>query len=201
MHTISSFTRPIAIHISRIGAIAGALMVLLGATVFSAPHPAGSLKLASKTLRAGDSLALGGAKFATNDEVTIVLVGVAGRIELGAVPTDSTGAFQHSFFVPSSAKEGQYQLVAEAIDGDPVASVDVVVRGADMNAAMGAMPAGAMPEGMPMDAHPTGAPLQLVRAASPIVAWSARLFVIACALAGAALLRRGSPASLTEEHK
>ena len=201
MHTISSFKRALAKRIGSIAAVGAASVVLLGATVVPAPHPAGSLKLASKTLRAGDSLALGGAKFATSDAVTIVLIGVTGRIELGEVPTDTAGAFQHTFFVPASTKEGQYRLVAEAIDGDPVAAVDVVVRPFDMNASMGAMPAGAIPEGMPMDAHPTGAPLQLIRAASPVVVWSARLFVIACALAGAVLLRRRPHASPTEEHQ
>ena len=200
MRTISSFTLAFVRRVALSAAVASALLLTLGAAPRAVAHPTGRLKLASKTLHAGDSLAIGGERFATSDEVTLVLVGVTGRVELGAVPTDTAGAFQHTFFVARSAKEGQYQLVAEAIDGDPVATVDVVVQGPSMPMSMGAMPSGSMPEGMAMDARPSGEPLQLVRATSAAVRWSARLFVLACALAGALLLRRDPHTNPKETH-
>lgn len=201
MLTMKSLNRAFAKRVGRSCALACALTILLGAALGSSRHPLGTLKLLSKTFRAGDSLAVGGAKFSTNDEVTIALVGVAGRIELGAVPTDTAGAFQHSFLVPASVKGGQYRLVAEAIDGDAVASLDVAVQPASAAAPMVMMPGETMPAGMSMESHPTGEPLQLTRASNPAVTWSARLFVLACALAGAALLRRDSNSILTENQK
>jgi hypothetical protein len=158
----------------------GIVLALLGA---AASHPSGVLKISSKLLKAGDSLAVAGERFAPNDGVTIALVGVVGRVELGTVPTDSAGNFRRNFFVPASAKAGQYRLVAEAIDGDEVASVEVVV-----GAATDTM--GPMPEGMSMESRPTGEPLQLTRARNRAVIWTASLFIIACAAAGAVLLRR-----------
>jgi hypothetical protein len=214
MQTVSRFSRPLARRVGLLGVIAGLLALVVGAAPRIGTHPTGTLTLASRNLRAGDSVAIAGNRFAPNDEVTIVLVGVAGRLELGAVPTDSAGAFQRIFVVPASASEGQYRLVAEAIDGDPVASVDVVIQRAAAASPMGTMQGGAAqgvatqggatqgaapPEGMPMAAHPSGEALPLVHAASLAVTWFARLFVVACVLAGAVLLWPGSRSRIAED--
>jgi hypothetical protein len=164
-----------------------AVALVLAVAARGSAHEHGVLRLVSKTFRAGDSLTIDGAKFTRNDEVTLVLVGVAGRVPLGAAPTDSAGKFSRKFLVPASMREGQYRLVAEAIDGDEVASVQVVVQAASAAAPMKAMPTGAGHEGMEME--PTGEPLTLTRATSSAVRGMAILLIIACVAAGAILLR------------
>jgi hypothetical protein len=178
--------------------IRGTWVIILAVVAATAAlHPSGVLKIPSKVLKAGDSLAVAGERFAHNDGVTIALIGVAGRVELGSAATDSVGGFRRTFLVPASAKAGQYRLVAEAIDGDEVASVEVVVQAGTES--MGPMPAGSMPAGMSMESRPTGEPLQLIRARNRAVMWTATLIIIACAVAGAVLLRRPRAHSVEEQ--
>ena len=170
-------------------AVGTAVGLILALGTPAAAHDKGVLKLASKVLTAGDSLPVLGAKFSRNDELTIVLIGVAGRRELGTTPTDSAGKFIRKFLVPTNTKPGQYRLVAEAIDGDKVATIDVVVQAHEPAAPTGAMPAGAVHEGMSMEAHPSGATLQLTRARNSVEMWIVGLLIIACIATGAILLR------------
>ena len=156
----------------------------------AAPHEKGTLKLTSKSFRAGDSLAIAGAKFSKKDELTLALVGVNGRVALGDVSTDTAGAFRRVMLVPASLAAGEYRLVAEAIDGDEVATLDVVVLAVSAMAGMPDMPGMKHPaehEGAEM---PTGAPLELVRPRSAVVTTTAIAVIIACALGGGLLLRR-----------
>lgn len=168
------------------------VLLALGVGVVSygnaAAHDQGILKLVSKTFRAGDSVAITGAKFTKKDEVTLVLIGLAGRTTLAEVPTDSAGAFKRMVLIPASAPAGQYRLVAEAIDGDEVSALEVMVHAA--TSAMGAMPGMegmAGHEGMSVD--PTGDALTIVRARGTAVTTTAMLLIIACVAAGAMLLR------------
>jgi len=164
------------------------LIVLLGA---AAPHEKGTLKLASKSFRAGDSLAITGAKFSKKDELTLALVGVSGRIALGDVPTDTAGAFRSVLLVPASVAAGQYRLAAEAIDGDEVATLDVVVLAASTMPGMPDMPGMQHSAGHAgTDAEPTGAPLVLARQRNVVVTTTTIAVIIACALGGGLLLRR-----------
>ena len=166
-----------------------ALGVMLATAARPAAHDHGVLRLVSKTFKIGDSLVVRGAKFTKNDEVTLALVGLAGRVALADAPTDSAGAFTRAILVPLSLKAGQYRLVAEAIDGDEVASLDVVVQPAGVPAPMeGMVHGGAEHEAMQMG--PTGEPLQLDRARNGFVTATAVLLIVVSALAGAALLRR-----------
>ena len=182
-----------------------ALIALVAAPYGTAfAHDQGVLKLVSKRFRAGDSLAVTGAKFTPKDEVTLVLIGVTGRVALGDIPTDTSGAFRRVVLVPASIAAGQYRLVAEAIDGDQVASLEVMVEPASATAS-GPAPMAAMPgmEGMPghdgMTKDPTGEPLELTRSRSTAVTGTAIVLIIAC-VAGGALLLRGPRANPTEEH-
>ena len=177
----------------------GVLAIAFVSTIAARPavHDHGVLKLVSKTFRIGDSLVVRGAKFTKNDEVTLALVGLAGRVALADTPTDSAGAFSRAILVPLSLKAGQYRLVAEAIDGDEVATLDVVVQPAGVPAPMaGMVHGGAEHDAMTMG--PTGEPLVLARKRSTPVTVTAVLFIIACALAGATLLR-GRHANPMEE--
>lgn len=176
--------------ISGVGRLAAigflSLAMVFGVVVRAAAHDHGVLKLVSKTFRAGDSLAIVGTKFTRSDEVTLVLIGVESRVSLGDIPTDSAGGFRRTVLVPASARAGQYRLVAEAIDGDEVASLQVVVQAASAPAPMEGMRGGAGHEGMQMD--PTGAPLPLARTRNTAVTATAILLIIACGAGGATLL-------------
>jgi hypothetical protein len=152
------------------------------ATVF---HPRGTLRVASRSPRAGDSLAVSGLHFAARDAVTIVLVGVAGRVGLGAAATDSAGAFKRSFLIPVSTKPGAWRLVAEANDGDEVASLDLTLQAASVAAPEDHSTHTAAGGG----SEPTGEPLALARARSAAVSGSIWMLVLTCLVAGAALLR------------
>lgn len=155
-------------------------------------HDKGTLKLASRTFAAGDSLSVVGVKFSPSDEVTLVLIGASGRHALADVPTDSAGGFKRAVLVPGTLTAGRYRLIAEALDGDEVASLDVVVTPpmvsvgatAVMNHPMAGMDHGTMDMAMP-----TAAPVVLARARSPWVTGAAIILVLFCFAAGAALLR------------
>lgn len=186
-----------AVSVPLRAAVVATLAVVL--TVASAEaHEKGVLKLASKTFRAGDSLAVSGEKFSAKDELTIVLIGANGRVALGDVPTDSAGKFRQTWLVPATIAAGQYRLVAEAIDGDEVASLDVAVSAPGAMAEMPGMEHASGHEGMQMD--PTGAPLALDRARSSAVTGTAIAFIVVCAFAGVWLLRlpRPNPAEDTQ---
>ncbi|MDA1080747.1 MAG: hypothetical protein O2973_03565 [Gemmatimonadetes bacterium] len=185
----------------RIGAIALIALVLSVAVYGNAEaHDQGTLKLVSKTFRAGDSLVVLGTKFTPDDEVTLLLLGVSGRITLAKVPTDTAGGFRRVLLVPASVAPGQYRLLAEAIDGDVVAGLDVMVTAAA--APMAPMAGVANMEGMPghegMATDPTGEALSIDRERSTAVTATAILLIIACAAAGAMFLR-GSHANPLEE--
>ena len=169
----------------------GALALGLTCTIaaHAAVHDHGVLKLVSKTFKVGDSLVVRGSKFTKNDAVTLALIGLAGRVRLAETPTDSAGAFSRAVLVPLSLKAGQYRLVAEAIDGDEVATLDVVVQPAFSQASMEGMVHGGADHAA-MQMGPTGEPLELDRARSVFVTVTAVLLIIASATAGAAMLRR-----------
>ena len=166
--------------------VAAALgLALVVATSLAAVHEEGVLKLASRALVAGDSLPLKGEKFTRSSPLTLALVGMAGRVSLGTVRSDSVGAFTASVLVPRDASAGSYRLVAIAEDGDEVASLDVTVSAAAA-ADLAAMPGH---ERMEME-EPTGEPLVLDRARSPLVTWSVVTGIGLALIGGVVLLRR-----------
>lgn len=184
--------------------VAIALALVISAVAPAEAHDHGVLKLASRTIRAGDSLTVSGAKFTANNQVTLVLVGVGGRLALGDIPTDAAGAFRRTLLVPAAARVGQNRLVAEAIDGDEVAALDVLILPASTAASAATTSMSDMPGRAGMAGHegvqmaPTGAPLPLVRARTPAVTTAAVVLIIVCAAAGALLLRRARANPLEE---
>ena len=168
-------------------------LALAVATSLAAVHEEGVLKLASRALVAGDSLPVKGEKFTKRSPLTLALAGMAGRLSLGTLQTDSTGALTAIVLVPRDAAAGSYRLVAIAEDGDEVASLDVTVSAA------AATDHAAMPshEGMEMD-EPSSEPLALDRARSPLVTWSVVTGIGLAVVGGVVLLRRpGSGGPLT----
>ncbi len=97
-------------------------------------HEKGVLKLATRRLAPGDSVATTGEHFSRRANLNIELVGIAGRTRLADVRTDSLGAFAASLVVPANLPVGSYRVVAVAADGDEVASVgvNVVARAATL---------------------------------------------------------------------
>ncbi len=166
------------------------------AAVPASAHEKGTLKVASRTFAAGDSLPVTGVKFSPRDEVTLVLIGASGRHALADVPTDSAGGFKRAVLVPATLAAGRYRLIAEALDGDEVASLDVVVTPpmvsvgatATMNHPMPGMDHSAAEMGAP-----TADPVSLTRARSAPVTIAAIILALACFAAGAALLRPVRP--------
>lgn len=175
---------------SSVALITAALIAIVA--VPASAHDKGTLKLASRTFAAGDSLPVTGAKFSPRDEVTLVLVGASGRHPLADVPTDSVGGFKRAVLVPATLAEGRYRLIAEALDGDEVASLDVVVTPPRVSVgATAAMehPMPGMDHGTMDMTMPTAAPVVLARAHSTRVTAAAIILVLVCFAAGAALLR------------
>lgn len=183
-----------------------ALAAIATAAAPRAAHEKGVLRIPSPSLLAGDSLAITGTKFSARDEVTLALVGTSGRRALADVPTDSLGAFRRTILVPADLVPGRYRLVAEAIDGDEVAALDVVVTPAASDpGAASAMPGMAHDmSGMAghdaMNAAPTATPVDLIRARSAVVTMSAAGLIILCSITGLVLLRQPHPAA-DEDHR
>jgi len=187
-------------HISMVGLLAAQTLLLAASTL---PHPQGVLELRSRTFAAGDSLLVRGRNFEQDDAITLVLVGAAGRVEIGTLPTDSAGAVKGTVLVPATVRVGPYRLVAEAVDGDEVASLDVVVSAAAVAGANTvSTPTGAHDPAahasMSMPGAPSDEPLALDRARSGAVTAAAILFIVVCLATGAVLLRRPRAHSLEE---
>ena len=144
-------------------------------------HEKGVLKLATRQLVPGDSLGITGERFGRRAALRIKLVGTSGWTRLAEVRTDSLGAFRRALVVPADLSPGSYRVVALAVDGDEVASVDVSV---------------VMRASSPMPTHghhentPTAQPLALARARSPLVTGGALALIALTFAVGAMLLRR-----------
>ena len=168
----------------RVVTIVGLLTIAV-ATAWA--HEKGILKPATRTLTAGDTLAVGGEKLPKRERITLRLVGVGGRIALDTVQADSAGAFAVRVLVPGSVPPGPYRLVAVAEDGDEVATLDVTVVAAAPAADHTAMdhadevaPAG----------EPSADPLVLDRARSAAVTWGTMAAIGLAVVLGGVLLRR-----------
>lgn len=147
-------------------------------------HGQGKLKLSSKQLTPGGTVELTGTEFAKKEAFTVMLLGAAGRTELGEVNSDSAGKFVATMTVPASVKPGSYRLVLEASDDDVVVSADVkVIAGQAVATAESA-------EHHHEDAMPSADPLELDRARSPIVTGSVVASVVLLLAVGGVLLRR-----------
>lgn len=166
----------------------------------AAAHPRGTLKIAANVLRIGDTLAVSGSGFEPNDAVTLVLIGVRGRVALADVPTDTGGRLRQTVTIPGTSVPGQYRLVGESVDGDEVASLDVSLVASATPAGSPAMPGMSdMPghEGMHSPDTPTGADLALTSARGPLAYAIAMVVILVCLVGGIALLRTSRSAHST----
>jgi len=168
----------------RVTTILGLLAVAV-ATAWA--HEKGILKPATRTLTAGDTLALAGEKLPKLGRITVRLVGVGGRMALDTVRTDSAGAFAALVLVPAAATPGAYRLVAVADDGDEVATLDVTVVAAGPAADHARM---VHHDDTTAPEEPSAEPLMLDRARSPVVTWTAVGAIVLALVLGGMLLRR-----------
>lgn len=176
-------------HVRRLPGFAARVLLLAGVALSTIPataraHDEGTLKLVSRTLGVGDSIAVAGVKFSKRSTLKLALVGLGGRFALAEVKSDSAGAFDLGVLIPKGAAPGMYRLVAFADDGDEAASLDVVL-----------VPATAV-EGendhhldVPPSVAPTDQVLVLERATSPLVTWGAYSVIILALGVGVFLIR------------
>ncbi len=164
-----------------------ALLVLAADPLLA--HGKGRLKLGSQHLMVGGTVELTGTEFAKRETFTILLVGAAGRTELGTVKSDSAGKFVITVTVPAATAPGNYRIALEASDDDEVASADAMVMGESV--ATLDEHAGNQHAGGEMPSHE---PLQLARARSPLVTGGAVTAIIAALALGGVLLRRNGHA-------
>ncbi len=165
------------------------LFVTQASAADHATHEEGVLKVATRSLPAGDSISLAGEKFGANSQLTLLLTGMSGTIELAKVRTDSAGAFTLKFVLPADAAHGAYRLIALATDGDEVAGLDVTV------VASAASNAHDMDDMGAENGEPSDEPLVLDRARSGPVSGGAIAFVAVAVVLGVVLLRRPKAAS------
>ncbi len=155
-------------------------------------HPEGTLRLADRQLIAGSTVPIRGEMFAEHGKLELLLVGVAGRFRLGDVTADSVGDFAKSFDIPADLDVGTYRLIAIATDDDEVASLNVELLAAPVDADMGT---GHMEDDRSHDAEatedaPTDEPLILERAGSPWVRGGTVVGIIIALVGGGLLLRK-----------
>ncbi len=169
----------------RLNNIGSFIMVMLGLIMTTAAanrplHEEGTLILKSKRLELGSVVTVGGKKFEHRAQLSLVLVGAEGKMDLKKLVTDSVGGFTTEVKIPETLEPGSYRLVAYADDGDEAAGLDV-----ELTASSGTEQIEGRAE---QDAHPSAEPLTLERARSPMVTGGVWLAVILSILAGVVLL-------------
>ena len=161
-------------------------------------HPEGTLKLTERQLVAGSMIPIGGEKFAKHGKLKLLLVGVAGRFPVGDATADSVGAFSESFGIPAGIEPGAYRLIAVAVDGDEVASLNVELlaespapdEGSALSEDDTAHPDDGHHDAESAEEPPTDEPLTLDRAGSPWVRGGALVGIIIALVSGGLLLRK-----------
>lgn len=107
-----------------------ALVALALGTVAPRPalaHEEAVLEASASAVAAGGTLELTGSEFVADEEVRLRLLGALEEHELGTVTPDSAGRFRLELELPADVRQGRYQVVALASDGDEVARLDLSV--------------------------------------------------------------------------
>lgn len=160
------------------------LLIATLAVAAGLAHGQGKLKLSTKQLIPGGTVELTGSEFAKKEPFAVLLVGAAGRTEMGEVKSDSAGKFVATMTVPPAVKPGSYRLVLEASDDDEAASANVQVLAGQVVATA------ASAEHQHGDTTPSAEPMALDRARSPVVTGGVVVSILVMLVAGSLLLRR-----------
>lgn len=127
-----------------LGALAAVAATLAVAAALVAPEPLAAheeavLEASASVMAVDGTLELFGSDFTADEEFRLVLEGALESHELTAVTADSAGRFELDLELPPEVREGRYQIVAVAPDGDEVARLDlnVVAAGSGNDRATG----------------------------------------------------------------
>jgi hypothetical protein len=149
------------------------------------PHGGGVIRVASKQVAVGGTIALTGEKLEKNAELRLELRGVLDNYPAGRVRSDASGKFSASITIPPAVPIGAYTLVAIADDGDVTARTDLAVGPApDIAASKEGMPH--MATGMP-GMQATAEMMKIERTTTP-GEWAVIAALILLSLGGGAFL-------------
>jgi hypothetical protein len=165
--------------------------LLVGAPATALAHDVGVIRLGAEEAPAGSELEIRGEKLSKNTEFTVVLRGALETHTLGAVRSDSAGAFTLRVVLPADASPGAYVVRLLAPDGDESARAELKLL-PPAPQAVAAAEHDHHEEGGGQSAHveATAAPLDLPLDRGPLE-WALVLAISAGSLAGGlALLRR-----------
>jgi hypothetical protein len=105
------------------------------------PHGGGVIRVASKQVAVGGTIALAGEKLEKNADLRLELRGTLDNYPAGRVRTDAGGRLSASITIPPAVPIGAHTLVAIATDGDVTARTDLAVGpAADVAASKEGMP-------------------------------------------------------------
>lgn len=127
-------------HVSA-AAIGLAIALTLVVAVPAYPHGGGVIRVGSKQVAVGGTIALTGEKLEKNAELRLELRGVLDNYPAGRVRSDAKGKLSANITIPPAVPIGAYTLVAIADDGDVTARTDLAVGPlADVSASKEGMP-------------------------------------------------------------
>lgn len=115
-----------------LGALAAVAATLALTATLTAPAPLAAheeavLEASASVMAADGTLELFGSDFTVDEAFRLVLEGALESHELTEVTADSAGRFELELELPPEVREGRYQIVAIAPDGDEVARLDLNV--------------------------------------------------------------------------
>lgn len=176
-------------------------VVLLVGAALVVPRPAAAheeavLEASAAAVAAGSSLELTGSDFTADEEFRLRLLGALEEHDLGTVTADSAGQFRLDLELPADVRQGRYQLVALAPDGDEVARLDLNVTAATSAGGEDARPAaegaGTAGEGSPGGRDEARADEMEIERSRSGVEWAALLLVVGLSGGLGARLLRGA---------
>lgn len=131
---------------------AATIGLMIGLTLVVAvpayPHGDGVIRVGSKQVAVGGTIALTGEKLEKNADLRLELRGILDNYPAGRLRTDASGRVSASITIPPAVPIGAYTLVAIALDGDVAGRTDLAVGpAADVTATRAGMPH--MPADMP----------------------------------------------------
>jgi hypothetical protein len=180
--------------------VVAATALVLTPTTHAFGHETGAIHLAANHIPVGGDIELRGEKLPKSEKLKLELRGILDTYPVGEVRTDTGGAFQGKFALPSGVPAATYTLVAIASDGDVTARADLtVVAGAAVSTAVStttpAAGSSSMP-GMPgMSSEASAAPMQ-IPSTTTTAQWVVIYAIILLSLAsGVFLLRRAAGAT------
>jgi hypothetical protein len=167
------------------GTIGLAIGLLLTIRSPAYPHGVGVIRLGSKQVGVGGTIALKGEKLEKNADLKLELRGILDNYPAGRIRTDANGKVSANVTIPPAVPIGSYTLVAIADDGDVAARTALAVGpAAAVTAAQEGMPHMA-PEMPGMNAT---AEMMRIEVTTTPAEWAVIIAVILLSFGGGAFL-------------